>query len=196
MPNATRAFRIHRFGGPEALELQTVAVHRPGRGEVLAKVLASSINPVDIKTCGGRYPLIREDALPYTLGRDWAGSIAALGEGVSGWKPDQDVYAFVGQGLGAHAGYVIANQDALARKPGTLDHRVASAVPLAALTEWQGLFTQHARSRRKVLLQAGSGGVGHAVEFAKLKGAKVWVTASGDGVGFVLRRGGRIAFRR
>jgi NADPH:quinone reductase-like Zn-dependent oxidoreductase len=187
VPNTMRAFRIHRFGGPEALELQTVAMPRPGHGEVLVKVLASSINPVDIKTRDGRYPPIREDALPYTLGRDCAGSVAALGEGVSGWKPGQEVYAFVGQGQGTHAGYVIVNQDALARKPSTLDHRVASAVPLAALTAWQGLFERGMlEAEEKVLIHAGSGGVGHlAVQFAKLTGAKVWVTASGDGVGFV-----------
>jgi len=181
------AFRIDRFGGPEALELQTVPVPRPGGGEVLVKVRASSINPVDIKTRDGHYPLIREDALPYTLGRDCAGSIAALGESVSGWKPGQEVYAFVGQGQGTHAGYVIVNQGALARKPSTLDHRLAGAVPLAALTAWQGLF-EHGmlEAEEKVLIHAGSGGVGHfAAQFAKLKGAKVWVTASGDGVGFV-----------
>ncbi|WP_225032083.1 NADP-dependent oxidoreductase [Paraburkholderia sp. XV] len=182
-----RAFRIRRFGGPEALELDTLAVPRPGRGEVLVKVLASSVNPVDIKTREGRYPLIRADALPYTLGRDCAGTVALVGEGVAGWKPGQYVYAFVGQGQGAHADYVIVDQTALARKPSTLDHLLASAVPLAALTAWQGLF-EHGMlaADDKVLIHAGSGGVGHfAVQFAKLTGAEVWVTASGDGIDFV-----------
>ncbi|ACC74324.1 NADP-dependent oxidoreductase [Paraburkholderia phymatum] len=186
-PATMRAFRVHRFGGPEALEADAVAVPTPGRGEVLVKVLASSVNPVDIKTREGHYPLIREDALPYTLGRDFAGVVARTGDGVAGWKPGQEVYAFIGQGPGAHAEYVIVDQTALARKPSTLDFRQACAVPLAALTAWQGLF-EHGllEAEERVLIHAGSGGVGHfAVQFAKLKGAKVWVTASGDGVEFV-----------
>ncbi|ALL71794.1 NADPH:quinone reductase and related Zn-dependent oxidoreductase (plasmid) [Paraburkholderia caribensis MBA4] len=187
VPDTMRAFRISRFGGPEQLELQRVTVPRPQRDEVLVRVLGSSVNPVDIKTREGHYPLIREDALPFTLGRDCAGVVAATGDDVAGWKPGQDVYAFIGQGQGTHAEYVVVNQAALARKPSTLDHRLASAVPLAALTAWQGLF-EHGmlEAGEKVLIHAGSGGVGHfAAQFAKLSGAKVWVTASGGGVDFV-----------
>jgi NADPH:quinone reductase-like Zn-dependent oxidoreductase len=187
MPDTMRAFRIHRFGGPEVLEADSIAVPRPGPGEVLVKVLASSVNPVDIKTREGRYPLIREDALPFTLGRDFAGVIAQTGDGVAGWKPGQEVYAFVGQGPGAHAEYVVVEQTALARKPSTLDFRQACAVPLAALTAWQGLF-EHGmlKADERVLIHAGAGGVGHfAVQFAKLKTPDVWVTASGEGVEFV-----------
>ncbi|CAG9229078.1 Alcohol dehydrogenase GroES domain protein [Paraburkholderia sabiae] len=187
VPDTMRAFRIHRFGGPEVLEADSIAVPQPGRGEVLVRVLASSVNPVDIKTREGRYPLIREDALPYTLGRDFAGVIARTGDGVAGWKAGQEVYAFIGQGPGAHAEYVVVDQAALARKPSTLDFRQACAVPLAALTAWQGLF-EHGmlEADERVLIHAGAGGVGHfAAQFAKLKGAKVWVTASGDGIDFV-----------
>lgn len=187
VPDTMRAFRIHRFGGPEVLEADSIAVPQPGRGEVLVRVRASSVNPVDIKTREGRYPLIREDALPYTLGRDFAGVIAQTGEGVAGWKAGQEVCAFIGQGPGAHAEYVVVDQAALARKPSTLDFRQACAVPLAALTAWQGLF-EHGmlEADERVLIHAGAGGVGHfAVQFAKLKGAKVWVTASGDGIDFV-----------
>ncbi|CAD6538150.1 NADP-dependent oxidoreductase [Paraburkholderia sabiae] len=187
VPDTMRAFRIHRFGGPEVLEADSIAVPQPGRGELLVRVLASSVNPVDIKTREGRYPLIREDALPYTLGRDFAGVIARTGDGVAGWKAGQEVYAFIGQGPGAHAEYVVVDQAALARKPSTLDFRQACAVPLAALTAWQGLF-EHGmlEADERVLIHAGAGGVGHfAAQFAKLKGAKVWVTASGDGIDFV-----------
>ncbi len=187
VPDTMRAFRIHRFGGPEVLEADSIAVPQPGRGEVLVRVLASSVNPVDIKTREGRYPLIREDALPYTLGRDFAGVIARTGDGVAGWKAGQEVYAFIGQGPGAHAEYVVVDQAALARKPSTLNFRQACAVPLAALTAWQGLF-EHGmlEADERVLIHAGVGGVEHfAAQFAKLKGAKVWVTASGDGIDFV-----------
>ncbi|MEM5436828.1 NADP-dependent oxidoreductase [Paraburkholderia diazotrophica] len=187
VPDNMHAYRVHRFGGPEVLEREPVPVPQPGRDEVLVKVLAASVNPVDIKTREGRYPLIREDALPFTPGRDFAGVVARVGEGVSGWKPGQEVYAFVGQGPGAFADYVLVNQRALARKPNTLDFPLASAVPLAALTAWQGLY-EHGmlEADERVLIHAGSGGVGHfAVQFARLTSANVFATASGDGVEFV-----------
>ncbi|MEM5382785.1 NADP-dependent oxidoreductase [Paraburkholderia phymatum] len=187
VPDNMRAYRVRRFGGPEVLEREPVPVPQPGRDEVLVKVRAASVNPVDIKTREGRYPLIREDALPFTPGRDFAGVVARVGDGVSGWKPGQEVYAFVGQGQGAFADYVLVNQSALARKPNTLDFPLASAVPLAALTAWQGLY-EHGmlEAEERVLILAGSGGVGHfAVQFARLTSAKVFATASGDGVEFV-----------
>jgi NADPH:quinone reductase-like Zn-dependent oxidoreductase len=187
VPDNMRAYRVRRFGGPEVLEREPVPVPQPGRDEVLVKVRAASVNPVDIKTREGRYPLIREDALPFTPGRDFAGVVARVGEGVSGWKPGQEVYAFVGQGQGAFADYVLVKQSALARKPNTLDFPLACAVPLAALTAWQGLY-EHGMLEpdERVLIHAGSGGVGHfAVQFARLTSAKVFATASGDGVEFV-----------
>lgn len=187
VPENMRAYRIHRFGAPEVLECEPVPVPQPGRDEVLVKVLAASVNPVDIKTREGRYPLIHADALAFTPGRDFAGVVARTGDDVSGWKPGQEVYAFVGQGQGAFADYVLVNQSALARKPNTLDFPLASAVPLAALTAWQGLY-EHGmlEADERGLIHAGSGGVGHfAVQFARLTSPHVYVTASGDGVEFV-----------
>jgi NADPH:quinone reductase-like Zn-dependent oxidoreductase len=73
------AYRIHRFGGPEVLQRERIALPEPGDDEVLVRVHTASVNPVDIKTREGRYPLIREDALPYTLGRDFAGEIVRVG---------------------------------------------------------------------------------------------------------------------
>jgi len=187
VPETMRAYRVRGFGGPEMLAYESIPVPQPGRDMVLVKVLAASVNPVDIKTREGRYPIIREDALPYTLGRDFAGVVARIGEDVTGWKPDQEVYGFVGQGQGAFAGYVAVHENALARKPSSADFQVASAVPLAALTAWQGLFEHGAlQDGERVLIHAGAGGVGHfAVQLAKLAGARVYVTASGDGVSFV-----------
>ncbi len=186
-PHTMQAFRLHRFGGPEVLQLESIPVPQPGPDEVLVRVHAASVNPVDYKTREGAYPLIRENALPFTLGRDLSGVIERVGEGVSGWKPGQPVYAFLGQGQGAYAQFAIVPATALARKPNTTDYQVASAVPLAALTAWQGLF-EHGllASGERVLIHAGAGGVGHfAVQFARAKGAQVYVTASGDGVDFV-----------
>jgi NADPH:quinone reductase-like Zn-dependent oxidoreductase len=180
------AYRIHRFGGPDVLLLDSVPVPQPGAGEVLVRVRAAGVNPVDLKTRAGHYPLIREDALPYTLGRDCCGVVERVGENVE-WAPGEEVFAFVGQGPGAYAEYVKLDAAALARQPASIDATVAGAVPLAALTAWQGLFDHGALERgERVLIHAGAGGVGHfAVQFAKDRGAEVFVTASEDGIEFV-----------
>jgi NADPH:quinone reductase-like Zn-dependent oxidoreductase len=181
------AYRIHRFGGPEVVQRDHIPIPEPGDSEVLVRVHTASLNPVDIKTREGRYPRIRDDALPYTLGRDFAGEVVRAGASVKTWKSADEVYGFVGQGPGAFAEYVKVDATALARRPVSADIITAGAVPLAALTAWQGLF-DHGRLERdaRVLIHAGAGGVGHfAVQFAKARGAEVFVTASGQGIEFV-----------
>jgi NADPH:quinone reductase-like Zn-dependent oxidoreductase len=180
------AYRIDRFGGPDVLQLDAVPVPQPGSGEVLVRMRAAGVNPVDLKTRAGHYPLIDEGSLPYTLGRDCCGVVEQTGENVK-WAPGDEVFAFVGQGPGAYAEYVKLDASALARRPASIEAAVAGAVPLAALTAWQGLFDHGCLERgERVLIHAGAGGVGHfAVQFAKDKGAEVFVTASGDGVEFV-----------
>jgi NADPH:quinone reductase-like Zn-dependent oxidoreductase len=180
-----RAYRIHRFGGPDVLEQEQIDVPEIAPGEVLVRVRSASVNPVDLKTRSGDYPLVREDKLPYTLGRDFAGVVESVSEQVGNWKPGDEVYGFVGQRQGAFAGFVVVESGALSPRPVKLDLDVAGAVPLAALTAWQGLFDHgDLQAGEKVLIHAGAGGVGHfAVQFAK--GAEVFATASGDGVDFV-----------
>jgi NADPH:quinone reductase-like Zn-dependent oxidoreductase len=182
-----RAYRIHRFGGADAVQLESIPVPEPAPNEVLVQVLAAGVNPVDVKTREGRYPAIREDALPFTLGRDLAGTVMRVGRDAVQWRADQHVYAFVGQGQGAFADFVVVDSAALAEPPRSLDIAAAGAVPLAALTAWQGLFDQGLLEKgERVLVHAAAGGVGHlAVQFAREKGAEVYATASGDGVDFV-----------
>ncbi|OLL31586.1 oxidoreductase [Burkholderia sp. SRS-W-2-2016] len=182
-----RAYRIHGFGGPEVLKAEDIEIPEPGAGEVLVRVGAASANPVDLKTRAGQYPLIREDKLPYTLGRDFSGVVERAGGGVTQWHAGDGVYGFVGQGQGAYAQFVVVAAAALARRPRHVDAVTAGAVPLAALTAWQGLF-DHGKLEAggRVLIHAGAGGVGHfAVQFAKQHGAQVFATASGDGIEFV-----------
>lgn len=181
-PQTMHAWRIHRFGGADALQLDTVERPTPQRGQVLVEVQAAGLNPVDLKTREGHYPMIHEQDLPFTPGRDVAGVVAACGEGVDGWRAGQPVHAFVGQGPGALADYVVVDAEALAPPPASASVEEAGAVPLAALTAWQGLF-DHGKLQRgeRVLIQGASGGVGQfAVQFARECGAHVIATASGN----------------
>lgn len=186
-----QAWRIDRFGGPEVLRDATLPAPHPARGEVLVEMRSAGVNPVDLKTREGRYPTIREDALPFTLGRDVAGIVARCGEGVENWKPGQPVFAFVGQGQGAYAEYVVVESSALASPPSSLAIEDAGAVPLAALTAWQGLF-DHGKLERgeRVLIHGASGGVGQfAVQFAREAGAQVFATGSGESLDLLRKLG-------
>ncbi len=187
MPTPSRtmhAVLIRRFGGPEVVELAEIPVPEPRAGEVLVKVEAASLNPVDYKIRGGKYPLVKDDKLPFVLGRDFSGTVvhsdaAALPAGTL-------VHGLLGIEHGSFAQYTIARVDELARVPGTIDRVVAAAVPLAGLTAWQGLFDHGGlQAGQRVLIHAGAGGVGHlAVQFAKARGATVIATVSTDDVAF------------
>jgi NADPH:quinone reductase-like Zn-dependent oxidoreductase len=129
--------------------------------------------------------------LPYVLGRDAAGIVETCGPGVTAFVEGDPLYAFVGIDRGCYAEYVVVKASEASRKPRTLDHAAAAAVPLAGLTAWQGLFRYGGlTSGQRVLIHGGSGGVGHfAVQFAKAKGAYVITTASGAGIDFVRKLG-------
>lgn len=177
-----KAVRIHKFGGPEVLKLDDVPLPVPGNNEVLVKISAASVNPVDYKIRQGEGPGIKTEDLPITLGRDAAGVVDKAGPGVDGFKPGDEVYAHLGWSHGAYAEYAIVEVSGLAKKPRMLDMVAAAAVPLAADTAWQGLFDHGGlKSGETVLIHGGSGGVGgFAVQFAKVKGAKVYTTVGKD----------------
>ena len=183
-PRTMHAVLIRKFGGPEVVEFAEIPVPEPRPGEVLVKVEAASLNPVDYKIRGGKYPLVKDDKLPFVLGRDFSGTVvhsddAALPAGTL-------VHGLLGIEHGSFAQYTVARADTLARVPGAIDRIVAAAVPLAGLTAWQGLI-DHGRLQagQRVLIHAGAGGVGHlAVQFAKARGATVVTTVSTDDVAF------------
>jgi len=180
-----KAVRIHRFGGSEVMEIEEVPVPQPQESEVLVRVHAASVNPVDYKIRRGGY--VGADKLPLTLGRDASGVVESIGARVERVERGDAIYAMLGPDRGAFAGYAVVKTGEGAPKPARLGHVEAAAVPLAGLTAWQGLFDHGGlKPGQRVLIHGGAGGVGHfAVQFAKAKGATVLTTVSGEDIGFV-----------
>nr|BFD81313.1 NADP-dependent oxidoreductase [Streptomyces sp. Xyl84] len=169
------------FGGPEVLRVQQVPRPVPLPTEVLVRVHAAGINPVDWKSRagGGMAGVLGEP--PFTLGWDVSGVVEEAGFGVTTLKPGDEVYGmpWFPRAANAYAEYVTAPARQFARKPAALDHVHAAAVPLAALTAWQAVVdTAHVQAGQRVLVTAAAGGVGHfAVQFARQRGAHVIATA-------------------
>jgi NADPH:quinone reductase-like Zn-dependent oxidoreductase len=166
------------FGDPSVLQLVEVPRPEPKATEVLVRVRAAGVNPVDWKTRAGKGPL-RE--LPFTLGWDIAGEVVAVGQGVTRFAVGDRVFGmprFPHEAAG-YAEYVTARSRQLARTPDRLTDVEAAALPLAALTAWQALVdTAAVGPGDRVLIHAAAGGVGHlAVQIAKSRGAHVTGTA-------------------
>jgi NADPH:quinone reductase-like Zn-dependent oxidoreductase len=173
-----KAIRIHQFGSE--LHLDDIATPEPRSGEMLIRIRAASVNPVDGKIRAGKYPAVNSEMLPYVLGRDMAGTVERVGPDVGGFKIGDSVFAFLDIARGGYADHVIATPVETVPIPRSLDQVVAAAVPLAGITAWQGLF-DYGRlvGGQRVLIHGGAGGVGHfAIQFAKAYGAWVATTVS------------------
>jgi NADPH:quinone reductase-like Zn-dependent oxidoreductase len=181
-----RKMRIHSFGDSAVLQADTVEISLPDASQVQLSVKAASVNPVDFKIRNGKYPAVREDRLPYTLGRDVSGVVEKCGAQATQYKVGDEVFGIVGIGGGGYGEKVALDQRAITRKPPSLDHVHAAAIPLAGQTAWQGLFRHGGlKPSQSVLIHGGSGGVGHfAIQFAKAKGARVLTTVSTANVEF------------
>jgi NADPH:quinone reductase-like Zn-dependent oxidoreductase len=184
-----KAVRIHQFGGPETLKVEELARPEPQPDEVLVRIIAASVNPVDYKIRNGG--LLPEKDLPMTLGRDLAGVVEGTGADVGRYKHGDAVYALLDQDRGGYAEFVAVKMEHCAAKPERLGFVQAAAVPLAGLTAWQGLFDNGKLvSGQRVLIHGAAGGGGHfAVQFARAKGATVIATCSAKDVEFVLSLG-------
>lgn len=184
----SKSVRVHAFGGPEVLRVEPVPIPQVKDDEVLVRVAAASLNPVDYKTREGEFPPVGEDALPAILGRDLAGTIEAVGTRAHYMLRKGDpVFAFIGFDRGGQSGYVVVKALELAAAPASIDLVHAAAVPLAGMTAWQGLFDHGGlQAGQRVLIHGGAGGVGHlAVQFAKAKGATVFATAGTNDLDYV-----------
>jgi NADPH:quinone reductase-like Zn-dependent oxidoreductase len=187
-----KAVRIHNYGGPEVLKFEDAPRPQPGNGEVLVRIHAAAVNPVDWKVRAGRLKERIQYPLPLIPGWDFSGVVEATGPGVTRLKKGDEVYARPDLARnGAYAEYIVAKESEVALKPKSVDHVQAAAIPLAALTAWQALFdTGGLKAGQKVLIHAAAGGVGSfAVQLAKWKGAHVIGTASGRNQSFLRELG-------
>ncbi|MFF2078988.1 NADP-dependent oxidoreductase [Kitasatospora sp. NPDC058162] len=170
------------FGGPEVLRVERAPRPVPLPTEVLVRVHAAGINPVDWKTRAGSGMAGLLGEPPFTLGWDVSGVVEEVGFGVTTLKAGDEVYGmpWFPRVANGYSEYVTAPARQFARKPATIDHVHAAAVPLAALTAWQAVVdTAHVTAGQRVLVTAAAGGVGHfAVQFARHLGAHVIATAS------------------
>ncbi len=176
-----KAVRIHKYGGPEVLQYEDAPRPQPQAGEVLVRVHAATVNPIDWNVREGHMKDFWPHKLPLILGWDLSGVVEELGRDASRFKIGDEVYSVPDPTRnGAYADYIVVRESELALKPKSLHHTRAAAVPLAALTAWQSLFdTAQLQVGQRVLIHGGSGGVGHfAVQLAKWKGAHVIATAS------------------
>src|SRR6266436_2985805 len=172
-----KAIRIHNYGGPEVLKYEDAPRPKPQAGEVLVRVHAAGVNPIDWKVREGHMKDFWPHKFPLILGWDLSGVVEEVGPRVSQFKRGDEVYSRPDPTRdGAYADYIVVRESELALKPNSLHHIRAAAVPLAALTAWQSLFdTAQLQPGQRVLIHAGSGGVGHlAVQLAKWKGAHVF----------------------
>lgn len=182
-PTSMRAIVFDAPGGPEALRSASVPVPSPVISELLVRIVAAGVNPIDAKTRSGSGVSGQIASLPSTLGFDFSGIVVKSPYESHPLAPGTAVFgmaAFPRSG-GTYAEYAVVPSLSVARKPASLSHVEAAGVPLAALTAW-GLVveTAHAHEGQRILIHAGSGGVGHfAVQIAAYFGAHVTATASG-----------------
>lgn len=183
-----KAVRIHQYGGRDVLRYEDAPMPTLKPDDVLVKVHAAAVNPVDWKVREGYLKDVLPVSMPLILGWDVAGEIVALGEKVTGWQVGDAVYSRPDIGRdGSYAEYIAINAAEIATKPRSLNWQQAAAVPLAALTAWQSLYDfANVTAGERVLIHAGAGGVGNfAIQLAKLRGAQVITTASTRNVEFV-----------
>ncbi|MSQ23006.1 MAG: NADP-dependent oxidoreductase [Chloroflexi bacterium] len=169
-----KAIRFHENGGAEVLVLEDAPRPAPGEGEVLVRVHAAGVNPVDSAIRRGSFG---SATLPGTPGLDLAGVVEAVGPGVTAFAPGQMVF---GNGRGCYAEYALASAAALALKPANVSFDEAGSVGVGARTAWGGLFEVGGlQAGQRLLVHGAAGGVGiYAVQLGKWKGAEVVGTAS------------------
>lgn len=190
--NTMQAFTFKRYGKKPALGIEHVAIPTLKPDELLVKVCAASLNPIDNMIISGTFKPVLRMTLPATLGSDLAGIVTAVGSGVTRFTPGDAVFASIfDTGQGALADFAVVPERLAALKPTNLSFVEAAALPMVSLTSWQALH-EHARLQagEKVFIPAGSGGIGSiAIQLAKALGVTVATTTSTENVDWVRQLG-------
>jgi NADPH:quinone reductase-like Zn-dependent oxidoreductase len=183
-----KAFVVERYGDASAVRAADVPDPPVGGHDVLVQIHAASVNPLDLRTRDGNFKAILPYRLPFVLGNDLAGVVIAVGASVTRFVVGDEVYARPDKNrIGAFAELIAIHQDDVATKPTTLTMEEAASIPLVGLTAWQALVERaNLQPSQKVLIHAGSGGVGTiAIQLAKHLGASVATTASTSNIDLV-----------
>lgn len=187
-----KAFTFKRYGKSPELGFDDVDFPSPGDDEILVKVYAVGLNPIDNMIPTGMFKRVLHFSLPATLGSDVSGVVVATGRRVTRFKAGDEVFASIfDRGTGSLAEFVRVSENLAALKPATLDFVQAASLPMVSLTSWQAL-TERAKLRagQKVFIPAGSGGIGSfAIQLAKHLGATVGTTTSTANIDWVSRLG-------
>lgn len=191
-----KAFVVDRYGRKQSLRFGEMPNPELREDDVLVRVHAAGVNPLDSKIRDGEFKLILPYRLPLILGNDVAGVVIQVGSRVRRFKPGDEVYARPHHDrIGAFAEFIAMNESDVALKPKRLTMEEAASIPLVGLTAWQALIERgHLKAGQKVLIHAGSGGVGtFAIQLAKQFGAFVATTTSAANVDLVKRLGADVA---
>lgn len=188
-----KAAYINRYGNIDDVQLDEQSKPPITENEALVKIHAASINPLDLRVLEGEFKAIQPVKFPFILGNDFAGTVVQVGSNVKQFKAGDEVYAKTDQN-GAFAEYTIVHQSSLALKPQNISMELAASLPLVSLTAWQALVEiAKVQAGQKVLIHAGSGGVGSiAIQLAKHLGATVATTTSGKNAQWVKALGADI----
>ncbi|KJZ39331.1 MULTISPECIES: NADP-dependent oxidoreductase [Pseudomonas] len=190
-----KAFIIERYGKKAALRATEIPEPELGKDDVFVQIHAAGVNPLDLKIRDGEFKMILPYRMPLILGNDLAGVVVRVGSGVQQFKAGDEVYARPDDNrIGAFAEFIAIDQGSLAIKPKGLTMEEAASIPLVGLTAWQALVEKaNLKKGQKVLIHAGSGGVGTlAIQLAKHLGATVATTTSTANVEWVKRLGADI----
>src|SRR6266705_1696289 len=190
-----KAFIVDRYGGPDRVRAGETPDPEVGENDVLVQIHAAGVNPLDSKIRNGEFKIILPYRLPLILGNEAAGVVVRVGSRVRRFKPGDEVYARPDKGrIGAFAEFIAIAEDDVALKPKALTMEEAASIPLVGLTGWQALVERaNLRQGQKVLIHAGSGGVGtFAIQLAKHVGATVATTTSTANVDLVRSLGADI----
>jgi NADPH:quinone reductase-like Zn-dependent oxidoreductase len=191
-----KAALIDRYGSNELVRVANIAVPAMGAMDLLVQVRAASVNPLDVKTRDGKLKTLLKYRFPLVLGNDLSGVVSEVGEGVTRFKKGDEVYARLDKDrIGAFAEFAVVREGAAAPKPANLTFEEAASLPLVALTAWQALVEiGQLRPNQRVLIHAGSGGVGSvAIQLTRHLGATVFTTVGQRNVELVKRLGADVA---